>query len=514
MVETDETDKTSEIDEIDEMDKPDETNEIDEEFVDLLFPLSIDNEDYCGTTLDDAIKDKNHPLNIEWPNDTYREFMGIVTEYQLSNSCGDRLIKLFNSIKNVDKNLFPKNTKEGRKFLDNSEFPYMKFKKVPITNFQDVDYDFHYQPIINGIKTLLLQSDINDEFVFQHQNNTTSVKTYGEQFESNWWGITEKTIPIDNNLLSIIIYADATTCDHLGKTSEHPIYISLGNIPSWLRNKPHAKVLIGYLPKLKAKDNTTKNSKFFRKLQRLVFQRCLSILMSPILNKKDMYFVVKNEIYPFTPKISVILADMAEAGSFTTTYLPSTSKRPCCYCTIENDDFNNMALSNIILRTPKNMQEIINMNQAHEFSIHEEFNFFWQFENFNIYEATVPDRMHMLDLGITKYLLEFTRTYLQKKVSSKAVKEMDHRLCAIPRYQGLTILKNGLENVSKFTANDYRNIMKVIIFVLDNLYDDYNEGGIPCERLCNIFYKYLKMYMMLRQERFTEVDLTKLEVLR
>jgi Plavaka transposase len=134
-----------------------------------------------------------------------------------------------------------------------------------------------------------------------------------------------------------------------------------------------------------------------------------------ILNKNDMYFVVKNEIHAFTPKISVILADMAEAGAFTVTYIPSTSKRPCCYCLINNENLNDMSLSNdnIILRTPENMKEAINTNQAHEFSIHTEFNFFWKFKNFNIYEATVPDRMHMLDLGITKYLLEFTRAYLQ-----------------------------------------------------------------------------------------------------
>jgi len=69
-----------------------------------------------------------------------------------------------------------------------------------------------------------------------------------------------------------------------------------------------------------------------------------------------------------------------------------------------------------------------------------------------------------------------------------------------------------LENVSKFTANDYRNIMKVIIFVIDNLYNNHKEGGIPCERLCKIFYMYLKMYMKLRQESFTNPDLTELEV--
>lgn len=51
-----------------------------------------------------------------------------------------------------------------------------------------------------------------------------------------------------------------TTCDHLRKTSEHPIYILLGNIPNWQWNKPYVKVLIGYLPKLKAKDSITRKS--------------------------------------------------------------------------------------------------------------------------------------------------------------------------------------------------------------------------------------------------------------
>lgn len=179
-----------------------------------------------------------------------------------------------------------------------------------------------------------------------------------------------------------------------------------------MRNKAYAKVLVGYLPKLKAKDNITRNSKFFRKLQRQTFQRCLHILLSPILNKSDMHFVVKNDVFLFTPKISVILADMAEAETFTSTYLPSTSKRPCCYCLVDNDNLNNMSLSSVTIQTPQNMKEVIVTNQVHEFLIHTESNFFWKFQDFNIYEATVPDCMHMFDLGITKYLLEFTRIYL------------------------------------------------------------------------------------------------------
>jgi len=75
-----------------------ESNEPDEEIdINLTFPLSIDPEDICGTTLDDAVNDKLHPPNTEWPNDIYREFMEIVMEYQLSNSCRNRIIKLINN---------------------------------------------------------------------------------------------------------------------------------------------------------------------------------------------------------------------------------------------------------------------------------------------------------------------------------------------------------------------------------------------------------------------------------
>jgi hypothetical protein len=166
--------------------RSEEVEEIDEnDYGNLTYPYSSDLDDFSGTTFEDAINDKMHPLSTEWPNEIYREFMEIVMEFQLSNSCGDRIIKLFNKSKNFENNSLPKNTREGRKFIDASDFPYMKFKKVPVTNFQDVDYEFYYQPIIHGIKVLLLQSEINKEFILKYQNNNTRV--YGEQFESDWW---------------------------------------------------------------------------------------------------------------------------------------------------------------------------------------------------------------------------------------------------------------------------------------------------------------------------------------
>ena len=106
-----------------------------------------------------------------------------------------------------------------------------------------------------------------------------------------------------------------------------------------------------------------------------------------------------------------------------------------------------MSLSNdnVILWIPKIMKEVINTNQAHEFSVYTEFNFFWKFKDFNIYKATISDQMHMFKSWNYKYFIKFTCTYLQQKVNNKAVKEMDHKLCAIPRHSGLISILNWKE---------------------------------------------------------------------
>ena len=89
-----------------------------------------------------------------------------------------------------------------------------------------------------------------------------------------WWKVTQESLPSGARLLSIILYSDATTTDTLGKSQLHPIYVSLGNIPIWRRNKSDAKQLLGYLPIL---ENANKN------LVREIFHKCLRYLLEPII---------------------------------------------------------------------------------------------------------------------------------------------------------------------------------------------------------------------------------------
>jgi hypothetical protein len=207
------------------------------------------------------------------------------------------------------------------------------------------------------------------------------MRSFGEQYECDWWQRTKETIPPFNNLLSIILYSDATTFDGLGKTSGHPIFLTLGNIPNSFRNLPEAKVLVGFLPKLQNCMNQTSSA--FRSLQRESYHRCFKTLLFPLHKKPDaLYFGVKGRAILFAPRISVFLADMLEANDVTATYKGARCKMPCHNCMIPLEKLNDMKLSSeeIIPRTKQKMQLAIKENRMKEVSVHNIENAFWLFK--------------------------------------------------------------------------------------------------------------------------------------
>jgi hypothetical protein len=129
----------------------------------------------------------------------------------------------------------------------------------------------------------------------------------------------------------------------------------------------------------------------------------------------------------------------------------------------------------------------------------------------NIYEATVPDRMHHLDLGLFQYQIEYTRELLKDFRGLSLLNEMDQRLAQIPRFPGLKIFSHGLQSIARLTADEYKNLMKVMIFIMDNICDE-NIQNTDIKELPIIYQEWNKMYIISRYEEFSESDLKKFEV--
>jgi hypothetical protein len=117
--------------------------------------------------------------------------------------------------------------------------------------------------------------------------------------------------------------------------------------------------------------------------------------------------------------------------------------------------------------------------------------------------------MHHLDLGLFHYQIEYTRQLLPNVL----VDELDHRLATIPRYPGLKIFSNGLQSIARLTADEYRNLMKVMVFAVDNLYNGNNkEEEIFINNLSKLYESWNEMYILSRYEKFSESDLANFKV--
>src|SRR5947208_502779 len=113
--------------------------------------------------------------------------------------------------------------------------------------------------------------------------------------------------------------------------------------------------------------------------------------------------------------------------------------------------------------------------------------------------------MHHLDLGLFRYRSKYTYQSLKLQHGNVLVEEVDRRLSAIPHHPGLKIFANGLQSIARLTANEYRSLMKVMLFVIDNLYvgnDKEVENFVSNNNLAILYEKWNDMYILSMSEEF------------
>ncbi|RHZ83452.1 hypothetical protein Glove_92g54 [Diversispora epigaea] len=365
----------------------------------------------------------------EFLNEAYADLMTLVIENNLSNKARNAIIKFFNKHSDLPQSSpLPKNIKTGRKFMNKMNISQLSYSKYCILIHNEIS------------KLVIVYYTIKEE------------KSYGKQNSGNWWKYAEESIPSSVFIFSIILYSDVTTTDTLGKNSLHPIYLSLGNIPTWRRNKEDAKQLLGYFPILSAKNKTEKESSDFKKLACKTFHDSIKFLLDPLF----------------------------QAYTFLLTYQSANSNYPCHFCLVQKEDLIDIRKDQLILRDHVNMKEYFNNGTSNSAGLEQVNNYFWNILNLNIYMATLPDRMHHLDLGLFKYQIEFTMELLKLK-SGKLVDDMNKRIAKIPRHSGLKVFKKGVQSLSRLTASKYKDMMKIMVFVVDGLYS---------EDLSNVYVKW------------------------
>ena len=95
------------------------------------------------------------------------------------------------------------------------------------------------------------------------------------------------------------------------------------------------------------------------------------------------------------------------------------------------------------------------------------------------------------------------------------VNEIDHKLATILRFSELKIFSNEIQSIARLIASEYRDLMKVMLFVVDNLYNqntNNTEDYIENKYLASLYQNWNEMYIISKYKKFTESDLIKFQV--
>ncbi|GBC52348.2 hypothetical protein GLOIN_2v1486846 [Rhizophagus irregularis DAOM 181602=DAOM 197198] len=439
---------------------------------------------------------------------------------RISSHFGTTKINFFKSnntiVQEIDTNItnkdpkelgIPNNAKEALKYIDligdNSNQDWFETETIMYNNQQ---YVLRHRNIIACIKEML-NGEYGDtcQFFYKEEFDKSGNQLYSDPYTADWFKQTQYSIKNSKSgIIGLILYSDATICDILGKNQKHLIFVSLSNFPNNVRNKEKAKVLLGYIPIIN-------NANVELYLQN--YHKSIEILLHPLLSQynSEAWITVNGEPKHFYIFLSYGISDMKEANNACATYQSYNALFPCHSCLVpreylssidHNLIFSERFTCDIKTYFMDNSLQAKNLNnELHKLSLHPIKNAFWNHKNFEVYSSFVPDIMHICDLGLFVYMVNFTMEKLEKESQSeKKIKILNNRLSSIPRYYKLSLPSKGIINRTNFTANDWRNIMKVFIFTINGLIKDEQTNNLIVE----YFQKWNEFYLLLRSSGFTE----------
>ncbi|GES96947.1 hypothetical protein GLOIN_2v1486846 [Rhizophagus clarus] len=207
------------------------------------------------------------------------------------------------------------------------------------------------------------------------------------------------------------------------------------------QNKENAKVFLEYIPIIN-------NANVEVYLQN--YHKSIEILLHPLLSQYNSraWITVNGEPKHFYIFLSYGISDMKEANNACAAYQSYNALFSCYSCLVlqkclfltdHNLIFPGRFTHNIRSYFMDNsLQEKNLKNELHKLSLHPIKNSFWNHKNFEVYTSFVPDIMHVCDLGLFVYIINFTMEKLKKESQSeKKIKFLNNWLSLISRYYKL-----------------------------------------------------------------------------
>jgi hypothetical protein len=279
----------------------------------------------------------------------------------------------------------------------------------------------------------------------------------------------QSSVPIGSTIIPVLLGSDKTHLTVLaGDKKAWPLYLSIGNIPSQMRNslKQKAWTLIGYIPVVHFEDRVDLQSTLINRL----FHKCVEYILDPLIkageNGQEMNDS-KGDIRRCYPRIAAYLADYPEQVLINVAAGNNSPITTAGHHDLDNPRPSPPRTKEWILSAIAEICEVIDPNDVLAYlaaaktrglnGVHKPF---WR--NMPGYQPEIvvcPDILH----GVHRFWRDHVLVWTRRLIGDA---ELDRCLRVLQPVRGYKSYTKGIKNIAQWTGREDRELQRSLVAVV------------------------------------------------
>ncbi|KAH8147002.1 uncharacterized protein LAJ45_08801 [Morchella importuna] len=328
---------------------------------------------------------------------------------------------------------------------------------------------YYYRDPMSVVRFLLGQRAFRESLVYAPtmEYNELGERMYGEMHTADWWWEMQNTLPEGSTVVPVICASDGTHLTNFsGDKKAWPVYLTIGNITSEIRNKPSsfAFILLALLPVprklgVRANEHRRENQMALHK----VLGEILEGLRGPAQNGELIACADGYDRLCF-PILCAWVADQPEHAS-----LQNINNHACPRCEVDFKGLGSLHESppriqeryvEIVKEYEDNRSNAAPVEYLVSKSLKTLYNAFWALRRTSAYDLHKPDILHNIYLGLLKHMMEWVQGFLKKH---NRIEEFDRAWSSIGPYPGLAVPNKAYRATTQWQGKEMRHLGRIVL---------------------------------------------------
>ncbi|PVF91792.1 hypothetical protein CPB86DRAFT_718777 [Serendipita vermifera] len=357
----------------------------------------------------------------------------------------------------------------------------------------------YYRDPLECIQSLLDRPSLRDHMEYvprqSWEDEEPSIRVYSEILTGDWAWETQETLPFGGTLLPVLLGSDKTHLTVLaGDKKAWPLYLSLGNIKSAIRNKPsnRAWVLLAYLPIPHFEDPKLLHTT----LQSRLFHQCIEFILDPLKTTGREGILMTDSLgkrRQCFPCIAAYLADYPEQLLINAAAANNSPTTTAGFHELGDKHPHPPRTRDWILNAIAEVAAAVDSSDIDAYQKAAKLKglngvdlpFWREMPGYRPELVICPDILHGLH--------RFWRDHILKWVIHLVTeKEFDARVKAVEPIVGMRHFRNGVSHLSQWTGKEDRELQRILLAVVAGA-PGINAKAMRCLRAFHDFL-YLVQY--------------------